>query len=218
MMRKTTLAGLAICAAMQPTTVAAEAGDWLIRARAIMIAPNEDAGPVSPTFPGGSVSVDNAVMPEIDFTYFITNHIGAELILATTNHDISGEGDLVGLGEIADTWVLPPTLTLQYHFLPENNIRPYVGAGINWTIFYGEDSKDSLNDAIGQTSVDLDNSFGWALQAGVDIDVTDTFFFNADIKYIDIDTTATLNTGGAINTVDVDLDPFVFGIGFGVRF
>ncbi|MGD1955238.1 MAG: hypothetical protein ACFBZ9_08390 [Sphingomonadales bacterium] len=68
MMRKTTLAGLAICAAMQPTTVAAEAGDWLIRARAIMIAPNEDAGPVSPTFPGGSVRVDNAIKPEIDFT------------------------------------------------------------------------------------------------------------------------------------------------------
>ncbi|MEM7569706.1 MAG: OmpW family outer membrane protein, partial [Pseudomonadota bacterium] len=116
--------GLAALPALIATPAAAEAGDWLIRARAIMIAPNESSTGVLPAFPGGEVSVDNAIMPELDFTYFITNNIATELILATTNHDISGEMDLAGLGEIADTWVLPPTLTLQYHFLPDAAVRP----------------------------------------------------------------------------------------------
>jgi outer membrane protein len=203
---------------LTPTLAQAEAGDWLVRARAIYVAPTESTGPVLPTFATGSVSVDNAIMPELDFTYMITDHIGAELILATTNHDISGEMALEGLGEIADTWVLPPTLTLQYHFLPRNSVRPYVGAGINWTIFYSEDSKDALNNAIGQTDVNLSNSFGWAVQAGVDIDITEKFFFNVDVKYVDINTTATLTTGTLVNTTEVDLDPIIVGVGFGVRF
>lgn len=203
---------------LTPTLAHAEAGDWLVRARAIYVAPTESTGPVLPTFATGSVSVDNAIMPELDFTYMITDHIGAELILATTNHDISGEMALEGLGEIADTWVLPPTLTLQYHFMPRNSVRPYVGAGINWTIFYSEDSKDVLNDAIGQTDVNLSNSFGWAVQAGVDIDITEKFFFNVDVKFVDINTTATLTTGTLVNTTEVDLDPIIVGVGFGVRF
>lgn len=203
---------------LTPTLAKAEAGDWLVRARAIYVAPTESAGPVLPTFPTGSVSVDNAIMPELDFTYMITDNIGAELILATTNHDISGEMALEGLGEIADTWVLPPTLTLQYHFLPRNSVRPYVGAGINWTIFYSEETKDNLNTAIGDTTIDLSNSFGWAVQAGIDIDITEKFFFNVDVKFVDINTTATLTTGTLINTEEVDLDPIIVGVGFGFRF
>ena len=207
---------LALCAF--PQMAIAEAGDWLIRARAILVAPNEDSGGVLPTFPTGSVTVDNAVMPEVDFTYMWTDNIGTELILATTEHNIGGAGALEGLGDVADTWVLPPTLTLQYHFMPEASMRPYLGAGVNLTLFYGEDATDSLNGAIGQTSVSLDESFGWAVQAGMDIDITDRVFLNLDLKYVDIDTTATLNTGGAINTVDVDIDPLIFGIGVGMRF
>lgn len=207
-----------VATAMTPTIVHAEAGDWIIRARAIYVAPTETAGPVLPTFATGSVSVDNAVMPELDFTYMFTDNIGAELILATTNHDISGEMALEGLGEIADTWVLPPTLTLQYHFLPRSTVRPYVGAGVNWTIFYSEDANDNLTNVIGATDVNLSNSFGWAVQAGVDIDITEKFFLNLDIKYVDIDTTATLTTGTLVNTTEVSLDPIIVGVGFGIRF
>jgi outer membrane protein len=200
------------------TPAAAEQGDWLVRLRGVIVAPNDDSSAVMPTFPTGSVSVDEAIVPELDFTYFLTNNIGAELILATSKHDISGEGALAGLGEIADTWVLPPTLTLQYHFLPNERVRPYIGAGVNYTIFYSEDARTALVDAIGPTTVDLDDSVGFAVQAGVDIDITERFFFNADIKYVDMDTTATLNTGGLINTVDVDINPIIAGVGFGMRF
>ncbi|MEM6682782.1 MAG: OmpW family protein [Pseudomonadota bacterium] len=205
--------------ALTPVSAWAEAGDFLVRARAIYVAPTESAGPVLPSFPDGSVSVDNAIMPELDFTYMITDNIGAELILATTNHDISGEMALESLGEIADTWVLPPTLTLQYHFLPDNNIRPYVGAGINWTIFYSEGTTDSLTNALPGTTIDLENSFGWSAQVGVDIDITERYFFNVDVKFVDINTTANLTTPGVgVNSVDVDLDPIIVGVGFGLRF
>ena len=196
----------------------AEQGDLLVRLRGIVVSPTEKSGPVEPAFPGANVSVGDAVMPEIDFTYMLTKNVGAELILATTKHDISGKGDLAGLGQIADTWVLPPTLTLQYHFAPDAAVRPYVGAGVNYTIFYSEGASTSLQNAIGNTRVRLDDSFGYALQAGVDFDLNERLFANLDVKYIDIDTTATLVTGGAANRVDVSLDPLVFGIGLGMRF
>lgn len=196
----------------------AEQGDVLVRLRGIVVAPTDEASDVLPGFPGGSVNVENAVVPELDFTYFLTNNIGAELILATSPHDIEGTGTLSGLGKVADVMALPPTLTLQYHFNPAGKIRPYAGVGVNWTIFYSEDSSDSLVGAIGPTAVDLDNSVGYAVQAGVDFDLTERWFLNIDVKYIDIDTTATLNTGGVINKVDVSLDPIVAGVGIGMRF
>ncbi|MCB2113251.1 MAG: OmpW family protein [Parvularculaceae bacterium] len=216
-MRKLFLStGLAL-AAVSPAY--AEAGDWLVRLRGVYIAPQDDAGPILPGVPTGSVSVDDAIVPELDFTYFITNNVAAELILATSPHDIRGAGAISALGEIADTMALPPTLTLQYHFAPDQRVRPYIGAGLNWTVFYSEDSTAGLDAALGgPTRVSLDDSFGWAVQAGVDIDVTDRVFMNLDIKYIDIDTTATLNTGGVFNSVEVDIDPIVAGIGIGMRF
>ncbi len=196
----------------------AEQGDILVRLRGIVVAPTDDATDVLPDFAGGSVNVENAVVPELDFTYFLTNNIGAELILATSPHDIEGTGALAGLGKVGDVMALPPTLTLQYHFNPDGAIRPYAGVGVNYTVFYSEDASKSLVGAIGATSLDLDDSVGVAFQAGLDFDLTDRWFMNVDVKYIDIDTTATLNTGGAINKVDVDLDPIVAGIGIGMRF
>jgi outer membrane protein len=193
-------------------------GDWLVRLRGIWVAPQDESSAVLPTFPTGSASVDDAIVPELDFTYFLSDHVGAELILATSPHDISGEGALAGLGKIADTMALPPTLTLQYHFMPNAKFRPYVGVGVNWTVFYSEDATSALNTAIGATKVSLDDSFGWAAQAGADIDLSERFFLNLDVKYIDIDTTATLRTGALVNQVDVDIDPLVVGVGLGFRF
>ncbi len=137
------LIGVAASAiAAQPAL--AKEGDVLIRARAIVVAPTESSGPVEPAFPGSAVGVSDSVMPEVDFTYMLTDHIGAELILATTKHDAQGRGTLSGLDELASTWVLPPTLTLQYHFAPEAKLRPYVGAGVNYTIFYSTKASPAL--------------------------------------------------------------------------
>lgn len=197
---------------------AAEQGDWLVRLRGIIVAPTENTSDVLPGFPGGQVGVENAFVPELDFTYFFTRNIAAELILATSPHDLVGKGALSGLGEIADVMVLPPTLTLQYHFNPGGKLRPYAGVGVNWSVFYSEDASAALVGAAGPTTVDVDDSVGVAYQVGVDLALSDRWFLNADVKYIQIDTTATLNSGGTINTVDVDLDPIVAGVGVGFRF
>jgi outer membrane protein len=115
--------------------------------------------------------------------------------------------------------VLPPTLTLQYHFAPEGRIRPYVGAGVNYTLFYSEKASDGLETAVGPTKVRMSDSFGYAVQAGVDVPIGKRTFFNLDVKYIDIDTTARIDTT-AIGTqrLRMHLDPLVFGIGFGMKF
>ncbi|MCH8686251.1 OmpW/AlkL family protein [Pedomonas mirosovicensis] len=208
----------ALIGALAATPTHAEAGDWLLRLRGIWVAPNDSSSGIRPAFPGDRVGVTSAVMPEFDVTYFVAKHVGLELILATTKHDVNGKRGLSGLGEVADAWALPPTLTAQYHFAPDAKVRPYVGIGLNYTLFYGEDAGNALNAAIGRTKVTLDDSFGLALQAGVDVDVTETIFLNLDVKYIDMDTTARLQTGALVNTVDVSLDPIIVGVGIGMRF
>ena len=214
---------LAAGAALAAITAPAHAADddyqhWIVRLRAIRVTPTERTGPIRPTFPDAHTAVTNSYAPELDFTYMATKHFGAELILATTKHDVTGRGALDDLGKAGHTWVLPPTLTAQYHFLPNGHVRPYVGAGINYTIFYSEKASDALQDAIGRTRLRLSNSVGYALQAGVDVDVTRRVFLNFDLKYIDIDTTARLTTGTLVNRERVHLDPLVPGIGIGMRF
>jgi outer membrane protein len=214
---KTQYLAAAALAAAVATPAQAEQGDWLLRGRAILVAPTEDSGGIEPTFPNDEVSVSNSFAPEVDISYFVTDNIAFELIAATTKHDIGGKGSLDPIGKLADTWVLPPTLTAQYHFIPNGKVRPYVGAGLNYTLFYGEDTSSDLNAAIGDTDINLDSSFGFALQAGVDFDLNEKIFLNVDVKYLDIDTEAKLTTGALINRVDVDIDPIVFGIGLGMK-
>lgn len=212
------LAAAALAASGLSTPAMAEQGALLLRGRAIMVAPTESSSGIQPSFPGDDVEVSNSFAPEVDLTYFFTENIGIELIAATTKHDVTGKsGAPKAVGKLADSWVLPPTLTFQYHLAPGAKVRPYVGAGLNYTIFYGEDASDGFESAIGATKVDLDESFGFAIQAGVDVDLTDKLFLNLDAKYIDMDTEATLRTGALVNRVKVSIDPIVLGIGIGVK-
>lgn len=188
---------------------AAEKSPWMIRGRALIVLPEENLDSVSPAIPGLDVSIDDSVVPELDITYFFTPNIAAELILGTTPHDVKTTGAAnLDLGRV---WLLPPTLTIQYHFAPEGKIRPYIGAGVNYTIFYGQD-----DDKAPVTSVDYDNAFGWALQAGVDIPLDDHWALNVDVKQIFLSTTATVNPLGV--KADVDINPLLVGFGIGYRF
>lgn len=153
-----------------------------------------------------ATDVDHAITPEVDVTYFFTNNIAAELIAATSEHTISANGATVG-----DAWILPPTLTLQYHFTPDSQFSPYVGAGVNYSIFYGEDEASPFTD------LDVDGGFGWALQAGFDYWLDDHWGLNLDAKYINLDVDVSVNNG-ALNANDVELDPFILGGGVSYRF
>ncbi|ABI64888.1 MAG: outer membrane protein [Maricaulis maris] len=198
----------AIAALLTAAPASAESGDWLVRLRAINVAPNESADIATI---GGDVDIDTSVVPELDITYFVRDQWAVELILGVTPHDVTAVGTSLGDVDLGDVTLLPPTLTLQYHFNPQGQVRPYVGAGVNYTHFFDAD----LPAGSALTSIDYDASFGLAAQAGVDFALDDDWFVNVDVKYIDIDTDVTIN--GAI-AADVQIDPVVFGIGLGRRF
>lgn len=201
------------------TPAMAAAGDTYVRVRGIMVSPTEKSGGILPTLPTETVSVNNAVVPEVDITKMVTDNIGFELIAATSKHTVSGvSGVTGGIGKLAKSWVLPPTLTAQYHLNPNGKVRPYIGAGVNYTLFYGEKATGAFEAAAGDTNAKLKSSFGLAGQVGLDIDLNEKMFLNLDVKYIDIDTKAKLvTTGLGTQTVKVSLDPWVFGVGIGFR-
>ena len=190
----------------------AEQGDWLFRLRALNVSPDEGAS-ITPI--GGDVSIDSSIVPEFDITYFFTDNIAAELILGVTPHDVKAVNTSLGELDLGDVTLLPPTLTLQYHFNPEGQFRPYVGAGINYTHFFNEDlpSGSALN------SISYDASFGWAAQVGFDYAINEKWFFNVDLKKVSINTDVTIDAG-ALGTVkaDTDIDPWIFGVGVGWRY
>lgn len=196
-------AGVFAPVAGSTTAVAAGEGPWQIRARAIAIVPDENA---SVTTIGGDVDVTNEVVPELDITYFFTDHFAAELILATARHSATATTGPTDLGSVR---ILPPTLTLQYHPFPNAQVRPYVGAGVNYTFFFDVHAPTGLN-------VDYDNKPGLALQAGVDIPIGNGWLVNFDVKKLFLETDVTIN-GGAIRA-DLDLDPWIIGGGLGYRF
>lgn len=178
---------------------------FLIRARAIGVVPDES----SSTSIGGEITVADQIVPEVDFSYFFTDNIAAELVAAVTPHDMGAVGTTLGDLDLGDVWLLPPTLTLQYHFNPAGNIRPYAGAGVTYVHYFNVDSA-GFND------IDYDDGFGVALQAGVDIGIDDHWAFNADVKKIFHQVDASVNHGAV--TADVDLDPWVIGVGIAYRF
>ncbi|MGF6901312.1 OmpW/AlkL family protein [Paraburkholderia sp. GAS348] len=178
------------------------AGDILVRLRAISIMPNVET---NQSLSALNVGVNNAIVPELDLTYMIRDYLGVELILGTSRHQLTSN-----LGNLGGVNVLPPTLLLQYHFNHAGRIRPYVGAGLNYTLFYN----NGLN-AGGQPISITNHSFGPALQAGVDVQVTKSLFVNADIKKIWMHTDATL---GGQSLGRLSIDPVVVGLGVGMRF
>lgn len=177
----------------------AEPGDWLFRVGGHTIAPKSNNNAI--------VDVQNATMVTFNATYFLSDRWAVELLAALPyTHEI----DLVAGSRVAETKHLPPTLSAQYHFLPEASVRPYIGLGVNYTIFFEE----STTGALAGSRLSLDDSIGLAGQIGLDIDLTERWFVNIDVRYIDIDTKAKLN-GSSLGTVNID--PWLYGLNLGFR-
>ena len=124
-------------------------------------------------------------------------------------HDITVDG----VGTVAEVDHLPPTLSVQYHFRPTTNVRPYVGIGLNYTTFFSE-SITTEGTTAGLTSLSLDDSVGLALQGGIDFDISKKWYINLVLRYINIETTAKTNIGD----IDVDINPWVYTLGVGTSF
>jgi len=222
---------LALTTAFSPLLAQAEAGDWVVRARVVDVNPNEDSKlgktvnkNVAPVMSAGAeLSVDNNVIPELDISYYITKNIAAELILALgTRHDVSVKGDslaTVGNQNLGSVNALPPTLTVQWHFNPDQTFDPYIGAGINYTNMLDRNLKFS-SGALTGTKIKVDSdSWGYALQAGLDVNLKDGWLINADVKYVTIDTDVKANIGGSWTKIDsLDINPWVIGVGIGKKF
>ncbi|WP_352761283.1 OmpW family protein [Mesorhizobium sp. M0217] len=182
---------------------------WQIRLRALGVI-TEDSGYVN-AVPGSGLSYSDTVTPELDISYFFTDNIAAELILGTTYANIEGHGTIGGLGDVGKVWLLPPTLTLQYHFTDLGAFKPYVGAGVNYTIFYNQNagSADALM---------VKNTFGTALQVGFDYMVDQHWGFNFDVKKLFLKPDFEVTVNGAKQTGKAELDPWLIGAGVTYRF
>jgi outer membrane protein len=192
--------------------VAAEAQGWELGARVIGIIPDDDSDQIGDT--GTRVTVDENYTLEVDITYMFSERVGLEVIAATAEHDINAvDGALAG-ASAGSVWVLPPTFTLMYRF----PAGLYLGVGLNYTLFYNYDLSDDLRGA-GVTDIEFSDSFGVAGNVGWDFFLGDNWYFNIDLKYIQIQTDAKLKTAtGVLDEISVDINPWVPGVGFGYRF
>lgn len=188
---------------------------WMLRLRALGVV-TRNSGSVD-TVAGSGLTTTDTVVPELDITYFFTRNIAAELILGTTKHSITGTGSIDNL-PVGSAWLLPPTLTLQYHFTDFGAFKPYVGAGVNYTIFYSQSAGNATVGGLTVTNSHLHNSWGGALQVGFDYMIDRHWGFNVDVKklYLRPDWDGTIN--GAPFTGKVNLDPWLIGGGVTYKF
>lgn len=205
------LAALAACSYAQAEDYTpSKAGTWIVDLRATGVLPSntDSIKTAAGADTGLKVHVSDSYTPTLGFTYFITDHIATEIILGTSQHIIKAMGPGTDV-EVRDTWVLPPVVTLQYRPLPASRLNPYVGAGVNYMLFYSGSNKNGF-------TVKTPSGFGWALQAGADVAVKGPWVVNADVKKVFFETNAKIN-GGALYS-HVNLDPWVVSVGLGRKF
>ena len=213
-----------MAACLNPTLALAHGeGDIILRAGPALVDPDDNNNKVNiggmPT--DFTVSVDDDTQLGLTATYMLSDHIGIGLLASTPfKHTVSLENAGGLNGDIVETKHLPPTLTLQYFFAsPSSAFQPYAGIGINYTYFFDEKAKSSaLKDAVNTRNVKIDDSLGFAFEAGFDYMLDEKWMLNAAVWYLDLDTDASITSDLGEITSDVSIDPFVYMIGLGYKF
>lgn len=203
--------------------LAYDTGDLIVRAGIASVQPDEDSSKLEiegvGKLPGTGAGVDNAEALGLTLTYMLSPKLGVGVLAATPfEHDLKANGLGVNAG---DTKHLPPTVTLQYFPMGSSSaLQPYVGIGFNYTVFFSEDVDKDLESVIGgRGDLDLDDSFGFAAQIGLDYALDNNWVLNASVWYLDIDTEAEFKfDNGARVEADVDIDPWVYMLGVGYKF
>lgn len=213
-----------LATAISSTALAFEKDDLILRAGLATVAPDESSSNilVGSSDLGVALGVDNNTQLGLNFAWFFADNMNLEVLAATPfKHGVNfSVNDPLGTGnQLGEVTHLPPTITVNYYFNdPSSAFQPYIGAGLNYTIFFDEDFT-AANEAIGLADLSLDNSFGLAAQFGVDYMLNETWFLNGSVRWIDIDTEASFNlsgTEGAVNSIEID--PLVYTVSVGYRF
>lgn len=227
-MKKSTLATMVLAALISaPSAFAYESGDILVRAGLTTVAPNDDSSNVNVDALGGNVGmgveVDSNTQIGLNLVYMLNSNWGVEVLAATpfahdvTLIDTADNGLGLGDGKLAEVTHLPPTVSAVYFFDTQSAFTPYVGVGVNYTIFFDEEFTNAREDQTFQ-DLSLDSSFGLSAQLGFDYQIDDKWLINASARYIAIDTTATFTVADVKGSVDVDIDPFVYTLSLGYKF
>lgn len=233
---KQTLVMLAVLTAFSAQNVQAEAGDWVVRLRATNVNPSESSrlGETTDKAYGGvpfdaatlygsstaNLEVDSNTIPELDISYYVTKNIALELILALgSKHDVKIDSAGAVNQKLGEINALPPTLTAQWHFMPDQTFDPYVGAGVSYVRMM-DNGLTANAPGVGSFPIRVDRSnWGGALQAGFDVNLDGGWLVNFDVKKIFVDTDVKLNLGDGYRKIDsLDIDPLVISVGFGKRF
>jgi outer membrane protein len=210
-----------VVGAASPVLAGDNNGNFMIRLEGTKVVTDDTANSIklngTELRPGQDASVSDPFIPSLTLTYFLNKNIAVELFCCFAKVDVDGKGSVLGpLGKIADTWIFPPVLTVQYHFDPVAGFKPYVGAGVEYIHYFN--TKPGKN--VGGT-VDMSDSFGLALQAGVDVQLGGGWYANLDVKKIWLDTDVTWHNPlapGNIIKANVDIDPLIISAGVGYRF
>ncbi|WP_088282475.1 OmpW family protein [Ideonella sp. A 288] len=203
MNNKCWLIALAAAAAFPVAVQAQDTGNFLVRARATNLdSANKDSTPLG-------LTINDKTFLEVDFSYFFSPNFAAELVLTYPQKQrVYSNG-----GEIGSFKHLPPTLLAQYHFTGLGGFRPYVGAGVNYTNISAVRFTPGVAAALSPGL--KHNSFGLAVQVGVDVPVGGGWLINLDAKKVQIGTTV-YSFGNSVGKFKVD--PVLLSVGVGKRF
>jgi len=210
---------LACAAAAQ----AQSAGTWMVRGGATTIKPNVSSGDLTaPSLVGTKASIDSSSRISGGITYMVDNNFSIDVPVAVPfQHDISGDGAILGAGKIADVKALPVTVLAQWRFMePTSAFRPYVGVGITYAAFYGARSTSTLTAITGgtpsnPTTLSIESKWAATVQVGASMAIDKNWFVDATYTYTPLSTRTTLSSG---QTLDAKLDPSSFSLAVGYKF
>ncbi len=223
---KKTLLILALLSTIPATAIANQAGDILVRGGLTMVSPDSGKTPIllnGNSDNGMSLTVNDNTQLGLNLVYFFDSNWAVELLAATPfTHDVTlqdPEGTLQADGALlAEVSHLPPALSAIYYFDTNSVFKPYVGVGINYTIFFDDKFSGAATD-LGLSNIDLDGSFGYSVQVGSDYHINDKWHVNASVRYIELNSEATFEVGGeSIGSASIDVDPMVYSIMLGYKF
>lgn len=225
-MKTSVINGLILSAlTLSPLALANQAGDFIVRGGATNITPDSDKSNIMLAGADSTMTltVDDNTQLGLNFVYFYDSNWAIELLAATPfTHDVTIQDknavlgvDGANLGEVSH---LPPTLSALYYFDTNSAFKPYVGVGINYTVFFDEEFA-AAPKSLGLSNLELDGSFGLSAQIGADYHLDEKWSLNASIRYIDIDSDATFDVAGNnIGKAEVNVDPMVYSLMLGYKF